>query len=299
MKNNKQYIIEQYPKNKDIENLSDEQKYLRANQKIFIYQDRKVCNKCNKEMPINEFYIVDKKTQRRKNGCRDCQIKQSGVLEVGKLRYSKKIFNKGFRRCSVCKKTKPLDKYSKCISSFGGYSNNCYQCQNELCKDYLVNQRGKIGLFYIKQYGLRKGISEFSDEIINELREEIENKRKSKYFIDGLEFSKLSDFALYIKEKYGFPITMTEKRISIGKTEEECKLTENEMRSKAYTKGSIKVLDTITGKEFEFVNSKDSELKKMFSVSAIHRCLNTGKPTKITKLSKYKNPCIIFRVLNN
>ena len=90
---------------------------------------------------------------------------------------------------------------------------------------------------------------------------------------------------------------MTEKRISEGKTEDQCKLTESEMRSLAYTKGKVKVTDSITGEVFEFNNTSDPNLRKMFSTSAITRCILTGELTKVTSLSKYKNPCSISRIL--
>jgi hypothetical protein len=58
----------------------------------------------------------------------------------------------------------------------------------------------------------------------------------------------------------------------------------------------IRVTDTVTGKVFEFKNSADKELRQMFSTSTIDNAIKTGKKTKITALSKYKNPCIITRI---
>ena len=114
--------------------------------------------------------------------------------------------------------------------------------------------------------------------------------------MDGLGFVTVADFARYMEEKYGLPITMTEKRISQGKTEEQCKLSESEMRSIAYTQGKVKVTDTVTGEMIEFNNTADEKLNKMFSKSAITKGIKTGKKTRVTALSKYKNPCIIARI---
>ncbi len=99
------------------------------------------------------------------------------------------------------------------------------------------------------------------------------------------------------EKEYGNPISMTEKRISEGKTTEDCKLTESEMRSLAYTKGKIKVTDTVNGEIFTFKNTQDVGLIGMFSKKTISNAIKTGNPTRITKLSKYKNPCIIERIL--
>ncbi len=290
------YSLEQFPKNKDIVNLSDEQKFIRQNLKKYVYKDKFTCVKCGKEQPIQEFYVADINTGRRKKSCRDCQMKAADVIEIGKFRFAKKILDKGFRRCSVCKEIKPITDYTKSKTGYRGYSNNCYECSNKLHGEYLKKQQEEIGLFYIKQYGLRKGISEFTNEIIEQLKTEIIENRKPKYFIDGLEFVTVADFARYIEVKYGLPVTMTIKRIYEGKTEEQCKMTESEMRSIAYTKGKIKVTDTVTGEVFWFNNTNDEKLTKMFSRSAITRGIKTGEKTRITGLSKYKNPCIITRI---
>lgn len=231
----KKYLIEQFPKNKDINNLSDEQKDIRKNQRIYIYKDKFTCIKCLKEMPIQEFYVADKKTGRRKRSCRDCQMKDANIVEIGKVRFSKKILDKGFRRCCTCKNIKPLNEFQTNENTFGGHTHTCKDCNYNLTSKFIKSQREKIGLFHIKQYGKQKyGIIEFDENIITKLRNEIVESRKPKFFIDDKEFLTLADFARYILDQYGFPITMTTKRISQGKTEEQCKLTEFEMRRMAY-----------------------------------------------------------------
>jgi len=290
------YSVEQFPKNKDIANLSDEQKFIRQNQKKYVYKDKFTCVKCGKEQPIQEFYVADINTGRRKKSCRDCQMKAADVIEIGKLRFSEKILGKGFRRCSVCKDIKPLEAFKKNKNQYKGVSNNCYDCSRKLHKDFVDRQTEEIGVFYIKQYGIRKGVVDFTDEVMQQLKQEIIESRKPKYFIDGLEFVTVADFARYIKKEYGLPITTTEKRISEGKNEQDCKLSEREMRSIAYTQGKIKVTDTVTGEVFEFNNTADEKLNKMFSKSAITKGIKTGEKTRITGLSKYKNPCIITRI---
>lgn len=292
------FSVEQFPKNKDYRELSEDQKLIRKNAKKYYYGEEITCNKCHKVQSINEFYIKNKITGRRQLYCRDCQMKGMGVLNIGSFRFAKKILKKGFRTCSCCKNIKPINEYPKSEKTFGGHLNTCKDCSYELSQKFIKSQRIVIGLFYIKQYGKQKyGHIEFDDNLISSLRNEIIENRKAKYFIDNNEFVTLAEFARYIESKYRLPITMTVKRISDGKTEEQCKLTESEMRSFAYTKGKIKVTDSITGQVFEFNNTTDSKLRKMFSTSAITRCILKGELTKITKLSKYQNPCYISRVL--
>ena len=223
-------------------------------------------------------------------------MKNADIIEIGKSRFAVDILKKGFRRCSVCKIIKPLSDYSKSKSSFGGYSNNCYKCSKKLHYDFMQIQQDNIGDFYVKQYALSRYGKKITENEIKKYRNEIIENRKPKYFIDNLEFVTLADFARYIELEYKNPTTMTEKRISEGKTEMECTYSENKMRSIAYTLGKIKVIDTITGKEFLFNNTQDENLKKMFSVNTITKGIKTGKPTRVTKLSKYKSPCLIKRI---
>ena len=289
--------INQYPKNKKIDEgvLSDEMKSVRVKLK-YDYETLK-CRCCGISQPIKEFYLKDKNTGRRATKCRDCQMKDSGVVEIGRIRFAKIIFKKNFRRCSVCKDIKPLSEYSHFYRGYGGYANNCKKCNKDAVAE--LQQRGKkqITDWYVREYGKRNcGLSKFNKSTINKLRQEIIEKRKPKYFLDGKKFVTITEFAGYMKSNYELPTTMTEKRISDGKTEEECRLSEREMRSIGQTKGRIKVTDTITGKIFEFVNSRDAVLRKMFSKSTITRAIQTGRKTRITKLAKYKNPCIIERL---
>lgn len=295
------YAIDQYPKNKDfdVSKLNEYQIYIRNNQKKYKYGKTKTCSKCFKELPIKEFYIKDKETGRRCNYCRDCQMREADIIEIGKLRFAKDILKKGFRRCSVCKEIKPLTAYSKSVAGFEGYSNNCYECSKRLHGEFMQKQKTEIGDFYVRQYGLRIGITEFTPEIIESLRNEIIESRKPKYFIDNNEFLTISDFARYIETKYGIPSTTTKKRISDGANESECIIPEKEYRSlkSGMNKGNIKVTDTVTGEVFVFFNTKDEKLLKMFGLDTITKGIKSGLPIG-GKRSRYHNPCLIERISN-
>lgn len=279
--------------------LSNEQIKIRKDIPKYIYGKTMVCKRCGKLQNINEFYLKLKKEPngRRDTTCRDCRMRTYGVIEVGKTRFSIKILHKGFRRCSICKNIKPLNKYTKSKNSFGGYSHSCYKCQHELTHKYIINQRKNIGTHYIKQYALLNyGLRINNKNQFNKFRKEIEEKRKPKFFIDDGEFVIIGDLARYLLKKYNVPITTTESRIKNGHSEKDCLIPENEFRSKGNTYGKIKVIDTITKKTFFFKQSTDLELHKMFSTSAITRAIKTRTSTTITSLSKYPNPCTIERI---
>lgn len=292
------YELNKFPKNKktDLKELSENQIIVRNNLKIYVYKKSKTCNKCFFKQPINEFYVKNKETGRRSNSCRDCQMKNDGVVELGKQRFSDVIFKKGFRRCSACKNIKPLNDFTKNRSNAGGIANTCYKCSKKLHDDYIKEGRDNLTDFYVREYGKRNGVKKFNIKIIESLRNEIIESRKDKYFLDGKSFLTMEDFAEYIFKEYGNPLTMTKKRINEGKTEKDCVLSENEMRSKAYTKGAVKVTDMVTGDVFVFKNTTDSNLKKMFSKSTVIKRIKNGGITKIKKSSIYKNPCTIERI---
>lgn len=288
----KLYTIEQFPKNKDIIDLSEEQKFIRLNQKKVDHKETKVCKKCTKELPIEEFYKTKKNSDKRRSSCKDCNLKQAGVIEIGKIRFSKKILQKGFRICTCCKNIKPILDFTKNKNRI-----ICKDCRNTSFKNYIKKQSDEIAIHYIKQYGKRKyNLKNFNLKTINKLKLEILKKRKPKYFIDNKEFIILQDFLNYVKSVYGIPTATTKLRIKNGKTEEECKLSQIETRSKAIIKGKIKVIDTITSEIFIFESTQDKNLKKMFSNNTITKYLKTGEKTNVTSSSKYKNPCIITRI---
>jgi len=135
------YAIEQYPKNKDTDAkmLSTEMKLIRAKQKYYTYGKTYKCRCCGKKLPIKEFYVKDKHTGRRSTKCRDCELKQREILEVGKLRFAMRIFKKHFRRCSVCKNIKPLTEYANNKKQYGGYSNTCTECSYKLHMTFQKN----------------------------------------------------------------------------------------------------------------------------------------------------------------
>lgn len=221
------YTIEQFPKNKDFnpESLSKDQKKIRSYQKKYVYGETIVCRTCCKELPTKEFYIKIKSTGRRATQCRDCQMKTSGVIEIGRGRFAKKILKKGFRRCSICKDIKPLTDFKKNRTSSAGYSHNCYKCQRNLTAKFVQKQRDEIGDYHIRQYAKRRGVD------FEIAKTELIKKREPKYVIDGKDFFTLEQFAKYIEIAYGHPITTTTKRIATGKTVEQCKMSEFEMRS--------------------------------------------------------------------
>lgn len=292
------YVIEHWPKFKtqELAKLSVDQQQIRINSKLLKHKETRTCNRCNKEQPITEFY-EKKERQTRDTTCRDCRLRAAGVKEVGKRRFSDRILTKGFRRCTICKDIKPLTLFTKSKNVYAGHSNACYSCQHNLTKAYVQKQKKKVGLFHIRQYALRNyGDIPLDESTVRRLKKEILQKRKPKHYFDGLSFMSSRMFAKYIEKTYGINSYAVEARLKSGYKEDDCIIPEHEFRSKAYTKGEIKVTDLVTGEILFFSSTQDKRLTDMFSGSAIVRCIQTGEPTRVKPNSKYKNPCTIERL---
>jgi hypothetical protein len=294
------YTQEQWPKNKDLKPsmMSLDQKKLRIKSKKKKYtKETKICNQCFKEQDIIEFYLKDKKYKRRDCKCRDCRLKNRGVIEIGK---------QGFRRCTVCKETKPLHShFPKHKSEYLGISNTCKDCNSTLHDSYAKNQRDTIGDFYVREYGKLQGITRFGPKTLQRLRNEIianrQEKERIKYTLDGKGFTNVEEFARYVSKNYDVQHHAVVKRIEKGCTEAECIIPEKEFRSlKSGTNlGQIKATNCKTGEVLLFKNSKDKELRKMFSADTITRYLRSGEEIiylRLDKKNRYKSGYKLERI---
>jgi hypothetical protein len=190
---------------------------------------KKRCRLCKTVQSIGEFYIRDKKTGVRRTECRDCLIKNGGAKEVGALRFSKAIFKKGFRRCSVCKNIQPLDNFWKCVGRAGGIAHNCKNCSVDLNR----KAQGELSNAWVRA---RTGSKSYNPKVLTKLRNQILKKRAQKiapkYFVDGKGFVTQDDIARYIHKTYGVSEFTVIKRLSKGYPVEDLKLSEFDARSK-------------------------------------------------------------------
>lgn len=215
------YAIEQFPKNKSINlcNLSPDQKEIRRNKNIERYKDGIRCTCCQNVQDCTEFYFKNKEIGLRLTICRDCLMRKKGTVEIGRNRFSQKIFKKGFQRCYICREIKPISLFIK-KNNKRGCAEECDKCRIELLR----------------------------------------SKRQKKYAQNGGRKGN--------GEKGG--------RSSLGE---------------------IKVINLITNEILIFKSTNDPNLLKMFDRSTVDRCIKSGEPTKAGNRSKYKNPCIIERLI--
>lgn len=196
----------------------------------------KICVSCMREIPIEDYNRNEGDNRYRK--CKDCIAKRDGVIDIGKHKRESDLNKSGLQTCSVCKEIKSIDtdfpknKYRK-----SGISKNCKVCNKKLHKEYIKKQNSEFGDFYVKQYALRVyGLKKTTDTDIEKYRNEIKEKNKPKYFIDGLEFKTRRDFGRYIEKKYKIKCATVERRLENGFNEQDCTIPNNIFRSNGIKK---------------------------------------------------------------
>ncbi|NWJ53051.1 MAG: hypothetical protein HXX14_19535 [Bacteroidetes bacterium] len=245
----KKYTLEQFPKNKDIgsSKLSAAQLKLRAKAtpQSLSAEETRVCKICGKKQPITEFYVRDKVTGARRIRCKDCVLKSEGVIELGKIRFANKLFDKGFKKCGICKSIKPLSEFREDQNQSNRHITICYECNQK----YRRIQRETLGDFYVKNYIKRNKLSMTIDQARNMILE----TREHIFIIDNQLFKTLKDFTNYVFQQYSIPLSTVANRIRQGYSENDCKLSQHDFQSmsvkKSHRKRS-KIRLTIDNKEF-------------------------------------------------
>jgi hypothetical protein len=293
------YDVKQFPEFKDgrLGGLSNEQKLVRGNRKHRdFYATDKPCKTCCKTLPISEYWFKDKKSGRRSSVCKDCMLKDQGVVEIGKIRFGRKIKSKGFKRCTGCKDILPFSEYHPSTASHDGFAYVCKVCSVKYTKDYIHRQREELSDYYVTQrFKEKHGRNPEHSKEIDEWRKVLTKRRAVKYTIDGKDFNTKQGLANYLLTEYGQKVDQTISRISAGCEIERLKTPSSEYRSEGASKGKVTMTDTVTGFVTIFKSVKEVERKGFFCAAAVMNSIKTGKPTRITKRSNYPNPVIFKR----
>lgn len=105
----------------------------------------KICSKCGRELPLENFVKDRWSKDGFKSICKECRrekMKEARVEREGKDPYAelKKqgIFTK---TCSVCGLEKPVDEFQKNINSLDGLLSQCKSCASEKRKPLREQKR--------------------------------------------------------------------------------------------------------------------------------------------------------------
>ena len=295
----KKYTLEQFPKNKDIgsSKLSAAQLKLRAKvtPQSLSAEETRVCEVCGKKQPITEFYVRDKVTGARRIRCKDCVLKSEGVIELGKIRFANKLFDKGFKKCGMCKSIKPLSEFREDKNQSNRHITICYEC----IKKYHRIQRETLGDFYVKNYIKRNKLSITLDQA----RKIILETREHRFIIDNQSFKTLLDFSNYVFQQYSIPLSTTANRIRQGYSENDCKLSQHEIYSMSLKKSwgkRSKIRLTIDDKEFITIADFAEYLFVTYSISksATEQRLRKGYSEQECMLSRNESYKISVRKSN-
>ena len=93
----------------------------------------KVCNKCGKELSINNF--AKKKYKSGTIGivgiCKGCENARRRAKYKPVIRENDKLYEQGKRRCKKCSIIKPLSDYGKYTAGKGGIKTICKECNRK------------------------------------------------------------------------------------------------------------------------------------------------------------------------
>ena len=113
------------------ENLREQIKKNRLKAKEKIKNNKKICNKCKKEKPLESFYKDSKRLDGRQGWCKDCCEKyRAKIKKLPKTTPTTK-------KCSECGRVLKIEKFSKDNSTLNGYNSCCKDCTKKQHKKYV------------------------------------------------------------------------------------------------------------------------------------------------------------------
>ena len=201
------------------------EKAIETNKEFYDSRTHKQCSKCGVIDLVDNF-------PNNVSKCQKC-INSYVVERIKKYEYTNEK-----KSCNNCGEVKAHNEFPK-------LDNTCKKCRYEIHKQYQIEQRETLGDWYVKEYGkYTYGYKEFTEKLIDDLRNELKEKRKPKHKFDGKNFRTTRDFAKYVFEKYKVPITTVEKRIYEGRTEYECTLNRKQFVCHNLKKAKEKIIKT-------------------------------------------------------
>lgn len=253
----------------------------------------KICKSCNIEKDASQFYVADIKTGRTYTSCKTCIANRNGIKKLDKLSILKELFDNGKKRCCDCKIIKEFKKFCKDKNRSDGYNAICYECSKIRVYNYKAKSKKELGSHYLKRFAIENyGVknSDITNEILDIAKLHVQAKRSLKYCLDGLEFSSMRQFALYVNKKHGIGKYAVLERLYKGHSENECIIPESDFRSQfgGKSKGKVLVTNIDTGEKKIFTSSKTVVKELNIGRDILNKCLSTGCIRKPGRNSKNK-----------
>ena len=125
----------------------------------------RVCTKCKKDKPLDEFYNTKYGLYGKLAKCIEC-CKEDGKLERAKRKKNKpeQYIPKDMQKCTGCKKIKPVSEYHKNSYAVQGISCRCKECVNKKSKTiyYLPDEELQKRTKKCRHCGEVKTLAEFN-----------------------------------------------------------------------------------------------------------------------------------------
>ncbi len=110
--------------------------------------ETKVCIKCGKEYPVEDFLLREGGSGKRRTECRFCHNEYQRMRYLEKLGKFKREVRKETREadpktCIKCGEVKPLSEFTFHNRNKGQHRNFCHNCEKELWRKYHKSPQGK------------------------------------------------------------------------------------------------------------------------------------------------------------
>lgn len=128
--------------------------YLSAKDECFEEKDgsevpTKVCSRCHRELPLDQF----SKNRTRKDGyqreCKDCQRELSQSLykkrKEGRKEEAAPVEPPKTKVCAKCGRELPVERFGRNKKNKFGLKSYCKDCENENCRTYRGKKYGRTG----------------------------------------------------------------------------------------------------------------------------------------------------------
>lgn len=128
--------------------------YLSAKDECFEEKDgsevpTKVCSRCHRELPLDQF----SKNRTRKDGyqreCKDCQRELSQSLykkrKEGRKEEAATVEPPKTKVCAKCGRELPIENFGTNKRATDGHKSYCRDCENENCRKYRAKKYGRQG----------------------------------------------------------------------------------------------------------------------------------------------------------
>lgn len=192
-----------------------------------IINGMKMCSCCNEYLPLINFHNNKSSSDGYKSICRACGNKTVRIfnenIKILIDKYYKEIVPFGYRKCFVCKETKPITEFGKYSKSYDGINTRCKSCKREdkkLRKNKLSTRRVQITVLYCPDCKTYIDKNDMCHTVYGNVCKQCHEKRKE--FIQKVNRSisyniNVDEYLLDVGDKFSINFDLIESTVKLEK----------------------------------------------------------------------------------